>query len=181
MRHPNHIDLQAVTEDPLAFEFEIPLSLAALDREPLLEISPVRLDGTLSRIEGGFSLDARCGFDGRLECSRCLAPYPFTVDDPFTLVLSPRVAGSSDMPELSRDDLDVYPYDGDSIDVAPIAEERVQMSIPMKPLCREDCQGLCPRCGADRNLGPCGCAVQEPDPRWSALAGVPTATKSQKV
>jgi uncharacterized protein len=181
MRHPNHIDLQAVTEDPLAFEFEIPLSLPALDREPLLEISPVHLEGTLSRIEGGFSLDARCAFDGRLECSRCLASYPFAVDDPFALVLAPRPAATSDVRELSRDDLDVYSYDGDTLDVAPIAEERVQMSIPMKPLCREDCQGLCPGCGADRNLGPCGCGDPKPDPRWAALAGVPTATKSQKV
>jgi DUF177 domain-containing protein len=180
MKSPTHIDLQAIHEDPVPVVFEIPFALEALDREPLLEISPVRLSGTVSRIERGFLLDARCAFEGKLECSRCLAAYAFAVDEPFSLVLTERPAGAPDVRELSRDDLDLSLYEGNEVDVAPIAEERIQMSIPMKPLCREDCRGLCPRCGADRNLGSCGCAIEEPDPRWSALAGVSSATKSQK-
>src|SRR5262245_28637507 len=180
MKRPNHIDLSSVTEEPVPVAFEIPFSLEALDREPLLEISPVRLGGTISRIEGGLALDARCAFEGKLECSRCLAAYPFASDEPFTLLLYKRAAGSPDVRELTRDDLDVTFYEGDDIDVTPLAEERVQMSIPMKPLCREDCRGLCPRCGADRNLKSCDCASDDPDPRWAALAGVSDATKSQK-
>ena len=48
-------------------------------------------------------------------------------------------------------------------------EERIQMAIPMKPLCREDCLGLCAQCCADRNVSPCDCAVEFIDPRWKAL------------
>jgi uncharacterized protein len=180
MRRPSHVDLSSVTEEPVPVAFEIPLSLEALDREPLLEISPVRLGGAISRIEGGFALEARCGFEGKLECSRCLAAYPFASDEPFTLLLYKRAPGSPDVRELSRDDLDVSFYEGEDVDVAPIAEERVQMSIPMKPLCREDCRGLCPRCGADRNQGSCACASEDTDPRWAALAGVSNTPKSQK-
>ena len=179
MKSPTHIDLQAVREDPVAVSFEVPFTLDALDREPLLEISPARLSGAVSRIERGFLLDARCAFEGKLECSRCLAAYPFAVDEPFALVLTERPTSPPDMRELERDDLDLSLYEGNEVDVAPIAEERIQMSIPMKPLCREDCRGLCPRCGADRNLGSCGCTTEEPDPRWAAL-GVSSATKSQK-
>jgi uncharacterized protein len=180
MKRPNHIDLSSVTEEPGPVAFDIPFSLEVLDREPLLEISPVRLGGAISRIEGGFALDARCAFEGKLECSRCLAAYPFASDEPFTLLLYKRAPGSPDGRELTRDDLDVAFYEGEVVDVAPLAEERVQMSIPMKPLCREDCRGLCSRCGADRNLGSCGCGSEDPDPRWAALAGVSSAPKSQK-
>ncbi len=180
MKHPNHIGLDAVLEDPIAFAFELPFSVSSIDREPLLEISPVRLEGTISRIEGGFALDARCAFEGKLECSRCLAAYPFAADEPFSVVLARRAAGLPDERELSRDDLDVSYFDGDSIDVGPIAEERVQMSIPMKPLCREECLGLCPRCGKDRNLTPCVCAEEAADPRWGALGQWKNAKKSQK-
>jgi uncharacterized protein len=181
MKHPDHIALEAVRDEPVPFQFELPFSLAALDREPLLEISPVRLEGTISRIERGFALEARCAFRGKLECSRCLAAYPFAMDEPFALLLCKRPAASPDDRRLAEDDLDVTYYEDDHLAVAPIAEERVQMAIPMKPLCREDCLGLCPQCGEDRNLGPCGCGNEAPDPRWSALEGFRDATKSQKV
>jgi len=55
------------------------------------------------------------------------------------------------------------------VSVAPIVEERIQIALPMKPLCREDCRGLCPQCGADRNVSPCSCVVEFIDPRWRAL------------
>jgi DUF177 domain-containing protein len=181
MKHPEHIALDAVLEEPVPFAFDVPFALAALDREPLLGISPVRLEGTVSRIEGGFTLEARCAFQGKLECSRCLAAYPFAMDEQFSLLLYERPARAPDVRELGRDDLDVSYYEDDRIAVVPIAEERVQMAIPMKPLCREECLGLCPRCGADRNLGPCGCGNEVADPRWGALENFRDAKKSQKV
>ncbi|HEY7112616.1 MAG TPA: DUF177 domain-containing protein [Thermoanaerobaculia bacterium] len=181
MKRPEHISLEAVQDEPVSFAFDLPFGLAALDREPLKDLSPVRLEGTIARIEGGYALEGRYAFRGKLECSRCLVPYAFAVDEPFTLTLLPRKAGAVGEAELSREDLDVNFYEGDELAVAPIAEERVQMALPMKPLCREDCLGLCPRCGADRNAGPCGCKVEEADPRWGALADWKNATRSQKV
>ncbi|HEY6146875.1 MAG TPA: DUF177 domain-containing protein, partial [Thermoanaerobaculia bacterium] len=72
--------------------------------------------------------------------------------------------------ELDKDDLDVYFYDEPEVSVAPIVEERIQMAVPMKPLCREDCLGLCPTCGKDLNQGPCNCRDEAIDPRWEALS-----------
>jgi uncharacterized protein len=181
MKHSDHIALEAVKEEPVSFAFELPFSLATLDREPLQQISPVLLEGTISRIEGGFALEAHCAFQGQLECSRCLASYPFETNEPFSLLLYKRAAPIPDVRELGKDELDVSYYDGAELDIGPIAEERIQMAIPMKPLCREDCLGLCPRCGQDRNLEPCGCAEKSVDPRWGALEAVRNATKSEKV
>lgn len=181
MKHPEHIDLEAALDEPVPFAFDLPFMIAALDREPLVEISPVHLEGTLMRVEGGYAMEARCAFEGKLECSRCLAAYPFAIDEPFSLLLYKRPAALPDVRELAKDELDVSYYEDDQVAVAPIAEERVQMAIPMKPLCREECLGLCPRCGKDRNLDPCGCAQEAGDPRWAALRVFKEATKSQKV
>jgi uncharacterized protein len=181
MKHPDHIALDSVQDEPVDFTFDLPLDLLALGREPLLDLSPVRLQGTISRIEGGFALEARCQFEGKLECSRCLEPYPFSLDEPFSIVLYRRPPGLPDVRELEQKDLDASFYEGGELAVAPIAEERVQMAIPMKPLCREECLGLCSRCGQNRNLGPCGCGEETPDPRWAALGVVRDATKSEKV
>ena len=168
-KDPNTISLEAAETNPVSFDFELAFPLQSLDREPLVELSPVRFSGEVAPIESGYSLDGRLAYGGKLECSRCLAPYPFSADERFSLVLYPHVKGESPERELGRDELDVYYYDDPDVPAAPIAEERIQMAVPMKPLCREDCQGLCPTCGADRNRGDCGCRTETTDPRWEAL------------
>lgn len=181
MQHPNTLSLDAVSDGPLPFAFELFFSTAGLDREPVLEISPVRLEGEISRIEKGFAFDARIAYGGRLECSRCLASYPFQTREDFSLILTKRAtaarrrssgSGATATGEeisLEGENLDEYFYDEPVISVVPIAEERIQMAVPMKPLCREDCRGLCPRCGEDWNVADCGCALESADPRWKVL------------
>jgi uncharacterized protein len=170
MKDRNTLSLEGVRDEPIPFVFELSFSLLGLDREPLVEISPVRLEGQVVRIEGGYSLEARLSYRGRLECSRCLAAYTFQTNEQFSLLLYKRVPLSSEELALEKQDLDVCFYEQPAIAVAPIVEERIQMAVPMKPLCREECRGLCPHCGQDLNLSPCGCNVKPIDPRWNALA-----------
>jgi uncharacterized protein len=169
MKAPDTLSLESVSDEPVSFSFELTFSIEALDREPLLEISPVLLEGEISRIEKGFTLEALLSYSGRLECSRCLAGYPFETREDFTLLLTKRVAPSGDETPLQSEELDEYFYDDPVISVAPISEERIQMAVPMKPLCREECRGLCPMCGEDLNVTECGCAAESVDPRWEAL------------
>jgi uncharacterized protein len=169
MKAQDTLSLDAVFDEPVPFSFELSFSIRGLDREPLLEISPVLLEGEVSRIEKGFSLEARLTYSGRLECSRCLVAYPFDTREDFRLLLTKRVAPAGDDLPLASEELDEYFYEDPVIAVAPIAEERIQMALPMKPLCREDCRGLCPTCGEDLNVTECGCAAEATDPRWEAL------------
>ena len=169
MKTPNSISLDSVVDGSLPFAFELRFTPGQLDREPLLEVSPVKLAGEVSRIEKGFALDARMDYSGKLECSRCLAPYPFENSEDFSLVLRKRPVLGSEEIALQSQELDEYFYDDPVVSVEPIAEERIQMAVPMKPLCREDCRGLCLQCGQDRNLTACGCVVETDDPRWEAL------------
>jgi uncharacterized protein len=169
MKTENTLSLEGILDEPLAFEFDLSFSVRALDREPLLEISPVRFEGEVVRVEGGYSLDARLTYSGQLECSRCLAPYAFEEDEDFSLLLYKRRAPSSEEISLNEEDLDVWFYDDPEVAVAPIVEERIQIAVPMKPLCKDDCRGLCARCGRDLNEGPCDCTAEPIDARWDAL------------
>ncbi len=169
MTRPDTLSLDSVLDEPVGFGGELAVPVSAIDREPLLSLSPLRISGQVRRIEGGYALEAELTYSGELECSRCLNAYPFQEDEAFSLVLYPRTSTPSTEVELNPDDLDVLYYSDPVVPLAPIAEERVQMALPMKPLCKPDCRGLCPTCGQDRNLGACACAPESIDPRWDAL------------
>ncbi len=169
MTREDSLTLDTVLDEPVRFGGELAVPVAAIDREPLLSLSPLQISGEVRRIEGGYALEAELVYSGELECSRCLAPYAFEEDEVFSLVLYPRAGASSEEVELASKDLDILYYADPVVPLAPIAEERVQMALPMKPLCKPDCLGLCPTCGSDRNLGACACAPDTIDPRWEAL------------
>ena len=106
-------------------------------------------------------------------CSRCLEPFAARVDAPVEVRLQPKPAGA-DSVELGADDLDVDFYDNDELDVTRVVANEATLALPMKPLCREDCRGLCRVCGANRNTAPCTCDPRPPDPRLAALRDLAT-------
>ena len=101
-------------------------------------------------------------------CSRCLESFPAHVDAPVDVRLVPRPA-TADTVELGADDLDVDFYENDLLDLDRVVETETTLALPMKPLCRDDCRGLCSVCGGNRNLVQCSCAGPAPDPRLAAL------------
>ena len=104
-------------------------------------------------------------------CSRCLESYEATIDANVETRLVPSPAGRGEERELGRDDLETDVYDHDQIDLTALIETETTLGLPMKPLCREGCGGLCPTCGASRNAAPCACAPAA-DSRWSPLKGL---------
>jgi uncharacterized protein len=101
-------------------------------------------------------------------CSRCLESFPARVDAAVDVRLVPRPT-TADSVELGADDLDVDFYENDVLDLDRVVETETTLALPMKPLCRDDCRGLCPVCGGNRNLVSCACAERAPDPRLAAL------------
>ena len=107
-----------------------------------------------------------------LTCGRCLATYASSVDSTFRIVFrkeTARQAEVEDETELCDDDLIASTYSGDEIDLAHEIEEQVSMEIPLKPLCDEDCKGLCFTCGADLNADTCSCSQEPVNIKFSAL------------
>ena len=117
-------------------------------------------------------------------CSRCLEPMRIEIDDPLRVTFMPRhempaeegaeseAADADDEgAQVNEEDLDLFPYEGEAIDLEPLFREQFVLAIPFSPLCREDCKGLCPQCGIDRNTATCTC--EKPiDPRLAALKGL---------
>jgi uncharacterized protein len=106
------------------------------------------------------------------DCDRCLEPAGFVIDGEFDLSYLPeRLAGGERREEfaLREDESDVAFYSGDGIELKDVLREHVLLSIPMRRLCREDCKGICPECGANRNVSSCGCELKLGDDRWAAL------------
>jgi uncharacterized protein len=120
----------------------------------------VDVDLTLSSYPGGIMAVGAVTAPWVGECRRCGGPVSGTV----VSSVQERFAPGGE----SGQDEDAYPLSGDELDLEPLARDAVLLDLPLAPLCAETCLGLCPRCGANWNLGVCECPP-EPDPRWSAL------------
>jgi uncharacterized protein len=102
-------------------------------------------------------------------CGRCLEPYTFRVEPEVDARFVPSPAGRGEEHELGADDLETDTYAHGVIDLDALLETETTLALPMKSLCRDDCRGLCPVCGGNRNATACACEEHAPDPRWAAL------------
>lgn len=100
-------------------------------------------------------------------CARCLESYPFRLDRDFSLVLKPASAATEAKDE--RADAWLAFYRGDEVDLSPYVREELLLGLPTRALCAETCAGLCPRCGANRNIRKCDCVEEWTDPRLAVL------------
>ena len=105
-----------------------------------------------------------------LVCSRCLELFHFHTEDRFHLYCEAGAQGPSEEEhELTDDELDVTYLEQGRINTDHLLRENILLSLPVQPLCREGCQGLCPRCGENMNQGACNCTDAPLDPRLRAL------------
>jgi len=106
-------------------------------------------------------------------CGRCLEEFPVRARASVDVRYIPRPP-EGDRVELGTDDLDLDFYHGGEIDLSTLVASETALALPMKPLCREDCRGLCPLCGGNRNLVACACPERAPDPRLVVLRDLAT-------
>jgi uncharacterized protein len=124
----------------------------------------VRLSGNEVFVSG--HVDTRA----QVECDRCLQPVEAPVSADFTLdYITGSEYESSEVAELTEAEMSVAVFDGEGLDVDEIVKEQILLAVPTRMLCREDCKGICPECGIDRNTGECSCGADNIDPRWAAL------------
>lgn len=190
-RRAPHIDMQLDltrfrdAETPFAKQFE-PAEVAAPD-DVFRVTGPVALVMTVRKDDDLYHLAGRIRVPLELACSRCLEPFAFPVDVPFDLRYLPQHlntggAGEPDEDEdddagaveVGGDDLTTAFYRDDQIDLLHLVREQLYLTLPMKPLHREDCKGLCPNCGANWNETTCGCQTEWVDPRLAPLRNLKT-------
>lgn len=155
-----------------AVEFSLMPSGAGDDpQSPLYGVrfpAPVAVSGEIVNNAGYIRLTLTLSADYVAPCARCLTDVPgrFTLTVERTVVTP---AEAADMDE--REDDFVVTEDG-CLDADELLAELFELNFPYKILCREDCRGLCPQCGADRNTSPCTCDGRVPDPRLASLGSL---------
>jgi uncharacterized protein len=150
---------------------------SSADPEDLRLGGDVRFDGVLQKKDQRFRLKGRVQATLELTCGRCVEPFQLPIDTEVDLTYVPQPSssaptgakGSDAEVELSDEDLTTAYYRDHLLDFAEMLREQFYLALPMRPLCREECQGLCPHCGTNLNTATCTCDVRWQDPRLAGL------------
>lgn len=124
----------------------------------------------LLRTQNGILVSARLTLDAEASCARCLEAFALPVEVDFAEEFVARNPVTGVRPPAEPDQFIVD--DRHMLDLSEAIRQYEQTALPLQPRCREDCAGLCPVCGANRNDVDCGCATDSIDDRWGALAGL---------
>jgi uncharacterized protein len=133
-------------------------------------VSPAHLVGDVRPDKRRIRLTGRLEATLECDCSRCLEPFRVPVSAPIDTLFLPADANVGvDEREVREDDLGVSYYREESIDLGEVMREQFILALPMKPVCSEECRGLCPVCGVNRNREDCGGHEGWVDPRLEPL------------
>ena len=137
-------------------------------REYLIK-APIQVSLTHYRAGSEIFVDGTLDAATIAVCSRCVEEFDLPNQRRFRYVLAAKVMSDDNDFALRAEDLEFSFYQGDEIDLAPLIREQILLALTERPLCRDDCRGLCPQCGANLNERDCGCTTKAPDPRLAVL------------
>jgi uncharacterized protein len=146
-------------------------TLLALQRAgECIFLLPLQVHLTVAREYDHIRVNGRVETALSLNCARCLAEFQMVIDSPFTIFYI-RAAGlpQDEDVELAEVDMISATYEGDEIDFTTEIAEQIILALPFKPLCKEDCRGLCPSCGAELNITECACGQNHLNVKFTAL------------
>lgn len=172
------ITLQELEQHKVEFDEEF--SPASIDFGPdLRQSKPLKASGRAEliqehrghkqivedvRVVGQFATEME------VACARCLEPVVHAVSRDFDLLYRPLgVDRRGDEVSINQAETEISYYEGDGLLLEDVLREQVLLALPIRTICREECKGLCPQCGANLNNTECNCAAKEEDPRWAAL------------
>lgn len=164
------IDLTRIEGEPL------PLDVSISSDEVDLGSEYVRLTGDIA-VKGEFAkhiaqTDVRGEIATKIviECTRCLEPIAQDRIIPFDIsFITPEYDTQARETELNKGEMETAVLEGEQLDLTELVREQILLNLPEQTFCRQDCKGLCSKCGQNRNLINCKCEEDEIDPRWAAL------------
>jgi uncharacterized protein len=165
------IEIEDLRDAPLHISHTYGIGELAFDRQDAALAEAVAADFVLTHDDRDLHIDGSVETAIRCRCARCTSEFLRTVSVRFDLSYVPQPKGRKEKEEieLKYEEMGVAFYDGIRLDVNLMVSEQIELALPMKFICREECQGLCYRCGRDLNEGPCDCGCEGSDPRLSAL------------
>lgn len=171
------IHVERIPASGLEATFEVPYTEFEVLREmaqagDCVFLSPVVTCFKAIRVHDMVEVKGRVCFSVRLNCGRCLNEFETVLKNEFAVAFVreiPEPEKTAGEIALNDEDLGLIAFFGDQIDLHEAVQEQVVMAFPIKFLCRPDCRGLCPKCGADLNRGECNCPKSNGHPAFSAL------------
>ena len=134
------------------------------------QVSPLKIDATAELLGAEIRIRGHLSTGLEASCDRCLAAVGIPVSSAFDLFYRPlQTIAKEEEIEIPQEELEIGFYSGDGIELADVATEQVILSVPMKVICRAECQGLCPVCGVNRNLVSCHCSPPQEDSPFASL------------
>ena|SRR2546429_6687652 len=172
------LDLNKIHAPRERYEKVYPPEAFSAEADAFRVVAPVALAFDIVKDKQHFQLIGIVTTMLELPCSRCLEPFTSLVDGKFDLRYQPHAhavgSGHDAERQIEEDDLSTAFYDDNEIDLGELMQEQFYLSLPMKPLCREECRGLCPICGTNLNRGTCDCKREWKDPRLAVLRTLKT-------
>ena len=169
------LDLSRIRQAETRFERTFDPLAMATEGDDYRIVAPVELAFDIHKDKDRFRLEGTLKTTLELSCSRCLEPFQMPVDIDFDQRYMPQAEATSELEaEVPEDDLETSYYRAEEIDLNDLIHEQFYLAMPMKPLCLDDCKGLCPQCGTNLNTGTCDCAPAWEDSRLAALKAIKT-------
>lgn len=165
------IEIEDLRDEPLHVRHVYGLGEILLQHKDASLEEPISVDFTLTHKNQDLQLGGMLETAVRYTCSRCLCEFSRNLSTSFDLFYLPQPKGIREDEEiaLKYEDMEVGYYDGIRLDVDLMVLEQIELSMPMQYICREECGGLCPKCGANQNEGACLCGQEETDSRMAVL------------
>jgi uncharacterized protein len=165
------IEIEDLKPEPLHFHHVYPIREINFSHKDAALNAPVATDFVLTHKDRDLHVDGTLKTAILYTCSRCAKEFsrPLATSFDLSYLPQPKWTNQSAEIELQYEDMDVAYYNGISFDVDLMVLEQIELAIPMQFVCRDDCKGLCYRCGADLNEGACLCKDEETDSRLSVL------------
>ena len=180
------ISVKDLQKEPLVFDTVLPAGAIDFGSD-IRQVGPLSVKGRADLIEEhrghGEIVDdvrLRATYSGTFEllCARCLDPVTVPLGGQFDLIFRPESADAEASERaITEDETEIGYYGKSGLLLEDAVREQVVLGLPGRTLCREDCRGLCPQCGANRNHTPCSCEESRTDQRWNALAELAAKTK----
>ena len=165
-----NLSLAAISRGEARAQWEIPLDDALWEGSGLALLEPVRVEVEARDVgESGVLVRGRIRTRVQAECRRCLSSVVAEVDEPIDLLFE---QVDEDAKESLAGEVYPLPSRGAELNLSDPEREQVLLHAPDYLLCREECRGLCPKCGANRNEISCECAPEEGASPWAALKNI---------
>ena len=166
------ISVEELKLHPVSISKTYPAGVLDYKTAEFQQVGDLKLQGAAELVGTEIRLRGHLGTHVRASCDRCLSNLEIPVESDFELIYRPmHTIARQEEVEVPAGELEVGFYSGPGIELADVVTEQVNLAIPMKILCRVDCQGLCPICGVNRNLEACYCTDASHESPFAVLLG----------